>query len=92
METPAGRIVANEPYCIVEEGGFTALDEAGRQRLPDVCLDSYTQCKKTPPEEEAQQLLCRVQAIAKHPLPQPDTEQTKGWPTVRDTKYPATMV
>ena len=52
----------------------------------------YTLCKKTSPEEEAQQLLWRGLAIANHPLPQPDTEQTKGWPTVRDTKYPATMV
>ena len=36
----------------------------------------YTLCKKTSPEEEAQQLLWRGLAIANHPLPQPDTEQT----------------
>ena len=40
----------------------------------------YTQCRKTSAEEEAQQLLWRVQAIANHNLPQPDMEQAKGCP------------
>ena len=60
METQAGRIVANETYCIVEQGGFTALDDVGRERLLNVCRDFHSQCQKTSPEQEARQLLWRV--------------------------------
>ena len=36
MDAQAGRIVANETYCMVEEGGFEALDEVGRERLLNI--------------------------------------------------------
>ena len=40
MDAQAGRVVPNETYCQVEEGGFAALEDVGRvrfaQRLPQI--------------------------------------------------------
>ena len=80
METQAGRIMANEAYSVVEKGGFTALDELGRNRLLAICRDFHSQCKRSSPEDEAQQLLWRVQAIVNKRLPQHD-ENREGCPS-----------
>ena len=63
METQAGRVLANETYCAVEQGGFRALDRVGRERLREVCKQFHAQCKQTTAGQEEQQLLSRVQAI-----------------------------
>ena len=72
METQAGRVVANEAYCAVEQGGFSALDQVGRERLRNVCRDFHAQCQQTSAEAEARALLWRVQAIVTGKVEQPD--------------------
>ena len=78
MDAQAGRVVANETYCMVEEGGFAALDDVGRERLLNVCRKFHAQCQRTAPEEEARQLLWRVQQIVNGRSHQEDEAEPEG--------------
>ena len=64
MESQKGRVLHNEAASRAEEGGYTAEDEVGRQRLLSLCREFLTRCRKLSTEEETQQLFWRVQALA----------------------------
>ena len=78
MDAQAGRVVANETYCQVEEGGFAALDDVGRERLLNVCRKFHAQCQRQAPDEEARQLLWRVQQIVNGRSHQEDEAEPEG--------------
>ena len=64
VESMAGRIVANELLAVAEDGGYGALDEVGRERLRNICLDFHQTCAKVNRERELETLHWRVQALA----------------------------
>ena len=63
MDSQAGRVVANEGYAVLEEGGCQRLDDVGRQRLRTLCQDFHKQCGKIAPDEEVRKLHARIQAL-----------------------------
>ena len=64
MEQQAARVVANEVQALVSEGGYGALDEVGREKLKQICMEFHAQCKRISREEELRQLQWRIQALA----------------------------
>ena len=68
MESQAGRVAVNELNSVLSDGGTGPQDRLGRKRLKDICRDFHVLCDKFSPEEEAQALLWRVQALATNSL------------------------
>ena len=64
MESQKDRVLHNEAASRGEEGGYTAEDEVGRQRLLSLCREFLTRCRRLSTEEETKQLFWRVQALA----------------------------
>ena len=68
MESQAGRVAANELLAVSSDGGSGAADELGRNRLAKISREFHAVCQKFSPEDEARELLWRVQALATNSL------------------------
>ena len=95
MESQAGRVVANELLAVVEEGGYGALDDMGRGRLRQLCVDFHNKCMRISKEEEIAELLWRVQALARKPTEDDMAHPTSGNGSTdaaeSESKPPATL-
>ena len=60
MECQKGRVLHNEAASRAEEGGYTAEDEVGRQRLLSLCREFLTRCRKLSTEEALCRKLCTM--------------------------------
>ena len=65
MESQAGRVVANELMAVVEQGGYGAMDDMGRNRLRSLCEEFHKTSAKVSKEQEIASLHYRVQALAR---------------------------
>ena len=66
MEAQAARIIRNELGALVADSRYGALDELGRKRLRNICMDFHDETRIRSTEEELQELEWRVQALAEN--------------------------